>query len=378
MTKDTVSDFRSVAATGSTWQQAANQIMRELGTLTKHHQLGFVYVSEAFGNDLDSIEVFLRQVTGIRDWTGGVGYGVFSNGVEYVQEPGIAVMVTTIPHEAYCTLKDVHVSIDPVRHHHKAWLDKAIAPVMLLHADPSNQLIPDLLDDFTQEMDAYLIGGMTIPQARNKIFAHGMGGDGIGGVMFAPNLQEIAEGLTHSCGIISEPHQITACHDNIILQLDHRPALTVLKENVGDPIAQNLKRLIGHIFVGLPITANRFDEYVVRAIAAIDPYHGAIAVSERVSLGDRLLFCKRDHDEAVANMGHMLDRLRDRVPKQCIKGGLYISCASRGPNFFGSGAQELYMIEEKLGKFPLVGFYANGEISKGHIHTHTGVLTLFV
>ena len=76
-----------------------------------------------------------------------------------------------------------------------------------------------------------------------------MGGGGIGGVMFAPNLQEIAEGLTHSCGIISAPHQITACHENIILQLDHRPALAVLKDAVGGTIAQNFERLIGHILL---------------------------------------------------------------------------------------------------------------------------------
>ena len=51
MTKDTVSDFRSVAATGSTWQHAAGQIIRT-GTLTMRRNWA-LYVSEEYGNDLD-------------------------------------------------------------------------------------------------------------------------------------------------------------------------------------------------------------------------------------------------------------------------------------------------------------------------------------
>ena len=36
------------------------------------------------------------------------------------------------------------------------------------------------------------------------------------------------------------------------------------------------------------------------------------------------------------------------------------------------------MIRDVLGDFPLIGFYANGEISNARLYTYTGVLTLFV
>ena len=35
------------------------------------------------------------------------------------------------------------------------------------------------------------------------------------------------------------------------------------------------------------------------------------------------------------------------------------------------------LIRETLGDFPLIGFFANGEISRDRLYGHTGVLTLF-
>jgi small ligand-binding sensory domain FIST len=36
------------------------------------------------------------------------------------------------------------------------------------------------------------------------------------------------------------------------------------------------------------------------------------------------------------------------------------------------------MIHETLGEFPLVGFFANGEIFNQRLYGYTGVLTLFL
>lgn len=36
------------------------------------------------------------------------------------------------------------------------------------------------------------------------------------------------------------------------------------------------------------------------------------------------------------------------------------------------------MIQQQLGDFPLVGFFANGEIYNGRLYGYTGMLTLFL
>ena len=53
------------------------------------------------------------------------------------------------------------------------------------------------------------------------------------------------------------------------------------------------------------------------------------------------------------------------------------SCIARGMALFGDTGVETGLIRETLGEFPLIGFFANGEISRDRLYGHTGVLTLF-
>jgi small ligand-binding sensory domain FIST len=38
----------------------------------------------------------------------------------------------------------------------------------------------------------------------------------------------------------------------------------------------------------------------------------------------------------------------------------------------------MQIVADELGAFPLVGFFANGEISNNRLYGYTGVLTLFL
>ena len=73
----------------------------------------------------------------------------------------------------------------------------------------------------------------------------------------------------------------------------------------------------------------------------------------------------------------MLQRLSARAGGKA-KGALFISCIARGPNMFGARGRELTMIRDIVGKIPLLGMYANGEISNSRLYGYTGVLTLFL
>ena len=55
-----------------------------------------------------------------------------------------------------------------------------------------------------------------------------------------------------------------------------------------------------------------------------------------------------------------------------------MSCVARGEALFGDAGLEMDLIKANLGEFPLVGFYANGEIARDTLYGYTGVLTLFI
>jgi small ligand-binding sensory domain FIST len=72
----------------------------------------------------------------------------------------------------------------------------------------------------------------------------------------------------------------------------------------------------------------------------------------------------------------MAEGLKRRI-KGPPRGGVYISCVGRGAGLFGAEGRETGLIRERLGDFPLVGFYAGGEISNSRLYGYTGVLILF-
>ena len=87
-------------------------------------------------------------------------------------------------------------------------------------------------------------------------------------------------------------------------------------------------------------------------------------------------FSRRDPESARADMSRMLRQLKGRLPGP-PKAGVYVSCIARGTALFGEPGVETEMIRDALGDFPLIGFFANGEISRDRLYGHTGVLTLF-
>jgi small ligand-binding sensory domain FIST len=160
------------------------------------------------------------------------------------------------------------------------------------------------------------------------------------------------------------------------MAIDGRPALAVFYEDIGPALAKDPRNLGGLIFAGLPVAGSDTGDYLVRNLMAIDPRQGWVVLGAEVAPGDQILFCRRDPESARTDMSRMLRQLGGRVPGP-PKAGVYVSCIGRGAALFGEPGVETAMIRETLGDFPLIGFFANGEISRDRLYGHTGVLTLF-
>lgn len=370
--------FRAAHATGTSWQIAAGALVRELGVLDQSYRLGIVYVTPPFAHYLEELEVFLRQATGVPHWIGTVGYGVIANGVETVEEPAMAAMVLPLAEETFRVFDGVEDETDDVTRDHAEWLDAVTAaPLILTHADGGNQFVPGLIRDLVEETDGYVVGGLACASGHGAQLADGPTGGGLSGVMIAPELTPLQTALTQGCSPIGPAHEITRAEGPVVLELDDRPALEVFKRDIGEPLASNLDQVAGRIFAALPVPGSDKRDYMVRALTGIDLQHEALAVGQAVTTADRLMFCRRDASAAVEDMRAMLADLKRRVGGRPVRGGLYISCAARGPHQFRAPEREHQLITECFGDFPLVGFFANGEISGDRLYGYTGVLTLF-
>ncbi|MGY8994073.1 MAG: FIST C-terminal domain-containing protein, partial [Rhodospirillales bacterium] len=172
-------------------------------------------------------------------------------------------------------------------------------------------------------------------------------------------------------------HTITACEENVLIELDGRPALRVFEEDIGELMSRDLRRVGGSIFAALPVGGSDTGDYLVRNLVGLDEPNGFVAIGEHVEEGESIQFCRRDPAAAAEDLTQMVTRLKERAGGNA-KGAVYFSCLARGPNMFGPNSRELTIIQEALGPVPLVGFFCNGEISHDRLYSYTGVLTLFV
>ena len=344
--------------------------------------LGIVYASEPAAQILPRLVDQLAAGTGIAHWTGGVGLGVCAAGEEVYDRPAVAVLTAAVPEASFRIFASTNDPAADLPRLHGPWIE-AVQPILaLVHADPR---CPDLLRamiDTGAASGAFLVGGLVSHRTGATLVARtaasntgGTGAGGMAGLMLAPDIG-VATALSQGCMPIGPVRRIDEARDNVIMAIDGRPALDVFREDIGPELAQNLRRLGGTIFAGLPVTGSDTGDYLVRNLMAIDPGQGWIVLGAEVSPGDPIVFCRRDPDSARQDLARMVKQLAGRLNGP-PKAGIYVSCVARGVSLFGDEGVETTVIREALGDFPLIGFFANGEISRDRLYGHTGILTLF-
>ena len=120
-------------------------------------------------------------------------------------------------------------------------------------------------------------------------------------------------GVTQGCHPLGEPLRVTRAHENLILELDERPAYQALIDRAPGGLTQDLEWALNFLFVGLipePIPGElRPGEYLVRNIVTADPDTGVLAVSASVEEGQSIIFAQREAASAHDDLLRMLDLL---------------------------------------------------------------------
>lgn len=370
-------DFKSGFAKGEDPEALVEQCLAAIGAIPAAANLGFLYFTDAVTDHLQNILHRLTQSTGISHWIGTVGLGISCNDVEIYDEPAIAVMIAALPTDSFKVFPPTNEDSSAIDANLQTWMTENNAFFGVVHGDPYNQNIESLLFDLCKIIPGgFLTGGLassqnTHPQIANEIYE-----GGISGAIFTPQVP-IITGLSQGCSPIGPTHTITQCERNVLVELDNQPALEVFKQDIGEDLARDLERVNGYIFAGLPISGSDTGDYMVRNLMGIDPTNNLVAIGELVNINDPIMFCKRDLASAEEDLDRMLQNILRRL-KSPAKAALYYSCLGRGRELFGQQSQELKKVQDALGDIPLVGFFANGEISHDKLYGYTGVLTVFV
>lgn len=421
--------FRFGHATHPDWREALELVLVQVegqlqleqfaSDLSRPQRLGLVYCTEAYSEHVDSILASLRRRTGFSDWVGAVVPGICSSGVEYYQEPALAIMLMELPAQS----AQVFSGKRPLPKAGKVnAAGRNAMSAALVHIDPLTDEIDDLLEDLALKLGSnQTFGGLVSAGASITHIAMESLAGGVSGVLFSENIP-IEVRMTQGVEMVGSEHEITEVRGNFVVGLDGRPALEVLLADLELPEGQGqdamldqatdllAKRFSHGLFVGLTEGALarsadllRFSsmrsephQLKVRPVVGMDPVNRAIAIAEDFKVGDRLAFCTRDENSARIDLTRMCAELREDLDAPAPRlnslqaagfggisavrrprGAVYIACNGRGAALFGQQGVELQIVREQLGDIPLIGFSANGEIFKSELYGYTGVLALF-
>jgi small ligand-binding sensory domain FIST len=365
--------------------------------------LGWLYLSDHHATQAQVLLDDARARWPGVAWVGAVGIGVAASGVEYFDEPAVALMLAELPRDQFRVFSGARPLADFTAH------------AAQVHADPSTADLAELIVDMADRTTTgYLFGGLAASRTVTRHIADAVLQGGLSGVAFASDVALVSR-VTQGCQPVGPQRRITAADHNVVTTLDGEPALDCLLRDLGvagieprEALPRLRQTLVGlsdprDAMADAPARRGAFGPDVrVRHLVGLDPARRGVAVADRLEAGMQLAFCSRDTVAARRDLVRICSEVRDEVEPEALEpaaalarqgaepadtlqgmaqgaiaGAVYVSCSGRGGPHFGAPSAELQIVRHALGDVPLVGFFAAGEIARHHLYGYTGVLTVF-
>jgi small ligand-binding sensory domain FIST len=207
---------------------------------------------------------------------------------------------------------------------------------------------------------------------------------GLVGVAFSGNL-ELDTVVAQGCRPIGQPMFVTRCHENVIQELDGRPALAVLQELYRNltPADQELCR--GSLFLGIEMRGAQSEyqqgDFLIRNLLGSDPEAATLAVGALLRETQVVQFHLRDAATSADDLERRLQRYGSELGPRAARGALLFSCLGRGAHLYGHPDHDSAALRRHLGDVALGGFFCNGEIGPVQgttfLHGYTSAFAIF-
>jgi small ligand-binding sensory domain FIST len=177
---------------------------------------------------------------------------------------------------------------------------------------------------------------------------------------------------------------ITGCEGNVIHELASTPALVRLRDAIAELDERERGLATSGLLLGIVIDENqpeyRRGDFLVRPIIGGDEASGAIAVGERVRVGQTVRIHVRDPARADEDIRESLRLQAAALGEAGTAGTLLFTCNGRGRHMFSIPDHDVTAVEEALGA-PAAGFFCAGEIGpvggRNFLHGFTATMAVF-
>jgi small ligand-binding sensory domain FIST len=190
--------------------------------------------------------------------------------------------------------------------------------------------------------------------------------------------------VSQGCRPIGRHMVVTRAQDNVIGELGGKPPLVQLRDlwqglDAGDQQLFQQGLHVGRVINEYQGEFQRGD-FLVRNVLGLDQESGALAITERVRVGQTVQFHVRDAVTADEDL-HALLQMDLTAHDARPRGALLFTCNGRGTRLFREPHHDARAIRAEAGNLPLAGFFAQGELGpiggQNFIHGFTASVVLF-
>lgn len=306
---------------------------------------------------------------------GGTAVGVLAGGEEIEQGDALAAWAAT------------GVRAQPVRLQGLpgplvAGVPRTLAPgsTLAVLADPYTLAVDALFEQVAADQPSVaIVGGLASAPgghgSNRLILDDTIYDDGAVGFILEPGVARPV--VSQGCRPIGEPWVITEAEGQLVRALGGRPALERLTELIEALPEEDRAAAARGLHAGLVANHHRerFDQgdFLIRAVLGADRNSGAVAIGDRVEIGQVLQFQVRDADSADRELARLLG-------SEPAEAALVFTCNGRGTHMFAEPHHDAALISEVYGP-AVAGMFCAGELGpiadRNAVHGFTATVLAF-
>ena len=382
---------RTALARGTGLQEVVEAIVRQLGRCGPA-DLALVFASASFASDLPRLLPLLQQRLRAEHWLGCLGGGVVGTGSDGIpheleQEPALSVTLLHLPGAQVhpfvldgTNLPDLDGPADP-------WQLQVGAAgggfhSMLLLVDPTCQAINDLINGLDYAYpEAVKVGGLAAAHSapHGSLLSGSAVHQGAVGCLLS-GAWGIDAVVAQGCKPIGPILEVEQAERNVVLQVSEGPRrsspVAALQAILSGLSPQEREQVRHSLFLGVGQNSFSLDSnstepaFLVRNLIGVDPRNGAVAVGERMRVGQQVQFQLRDGQASHAELCQLLDAQAQR--QDAPLAALLFACLGRGEGLHGHADGDVTPCRERFAQVPITGAFCQGEIGPvaGNTHLH--------
>ncbi|MEW6270705.1 MAG: FIST N-terminal domain-containing protein [Thermodesulfobacteriota bacterium] len=373
-------------------REAAASLRRELGGARP--DLVIAFPSDHHRTGHREIAAILADELGGGLLLGCTARSVIGGGREIEQSPALSLTAASLPEVG---LTPFHLDLEALPEPGapaEAWrracgLDRGTDPHFLLLADPFSfdveRLIRGLDAAFPsgKKLGGVASGGRT-PGDNALFLGERVHRAGLVGVALTGNI-ELDTIVAQGCRPIGVPMFVTRCRDNVLQELDGRPALEVLQELYESLSPEDQELCRGSLFLGIEMKQAQGEyqqgDFLIRNLLGSEQDEGTLIVGALLRPLQVVQFHLRDARTSAEDLERRLASYGAERGAESARGAVLFSCLGRGMHLYGRPNHDSDVLRRHLGDLALGGFFCNGEIGPVQgttfLHGYTSAFGIF-